>query len=192
MATRSDELTEEIEYTRGRMDRTLDDIGERAGPGRLTERLKGAAANTRDTVMGVAGETRDQVAGTTGHAADAVRQRSQGNPIAAGLIAFGAGLLAGSVMPESPAEHRLAREVQRKAQGPLRDQLQESAGDVAHRVGDRLEEAKETVTEQGRHAKDEVSADVQDRTGQVREHARGAAEDVRDQAQEQGRHHTGQ
>ena len=191
MATRSDELTAQIRTTRQRMDGTLDDIGDRAGPGRLTERLKGALTNTKDTLMGTAGDARDQVAGTTGDAADAVRQRSQGNPLAAGLVAFGAGLLAGSVLPESRTEHALARELQTKAQGPVRDQLQQSAGAVADRVGERVEDAKDHIVDDTREAKDELASDVSDRTDAVKEHARSAADDVRSDVEEQARHHTG-
>ena len=138
MATRTDELTAEIQTTRGRMDRTLDDIGDRAGPGRLTERLKGAVSNTKDTVMGTAGDARHSVADSAGGATDAVKRQSQGNPIAAGLVAFGAGLLAGSVLPESRTENKLAREVQSKAQAPIREHAQESASAVSDQVGERV------------------------------------------------------
>ncbi|MFP5320380.1 MAG: DUF3618 domain-containing protein [Acidimicrobiia bacterium] len=210
MATRSDELTYEIQATRGRMDRTLDDIGDRAGPGRLTERLKGAVANTRDTVMGTAGQaghgvadTASGVADSAGRATHAVTDRSQGNPVAAGLIAFGAGLLAGSVLPESRTENRLAREVQSKAQGPLREQVKESATSVTDRVGGKVQEASEHVKDEARQAKDEVAGDVRQRKDAVQEHAQGAAQDVKDdvrrdaedathRAKEEARHHSGQ
>lgn len=192
MATRSDELTNEIDATRGRMDRTLDDIGDRAGPGRLKQRMRGAVENTRDTIMGTAGDARDSVGSTAGDAADAVRERSQGNPLAAGLVAFGAGLLAGSILPESRTENRLAREVQTKAQGPVRDQLQHSAEEVGDRVGERAGEAKDRVVGEGRAAKDEVVGDAQQRADDVKEHARGAAEDVKSDVAESARRNTGQ
>lgn len=203
MATRSDELTHEIQATRGRMDQTLDDIGERAGPGRLTERFKGAVSNTKDTVMGTAGSAGQGLADSAGQATDAVTQRSQGNPVAAGLIAFGAGLLAGSVFPESRTENRLAREVQSRAQGPLRDQVKESASTVSDRVGGKVEEASEHLKDEARRAKDDVAADAQQRKDAVQEHAQGAARDVKDdvrsdadqvkqQTKEQARHHSGE
>lgn len=187
MATRTDELTTEIRTTRGRMDRTLDDIGDRAGPGRLTERLKGAVSNTKDTVMGTAGDARSSMADSAGGATDSVKRQSQGNPIAAGLVAFGAGLLAGSVMPESRTENKLAREVQSKAQGPLREQVEQSARAVSDQVGERASEAKDHIAEEGRHAKDEVSSDVGDRADAVKGHAQGAAEDVRGDVEEDAR-----
>ena len=207
MATRSDELTHEIEATRGRMDRTLDDLGERAGPGRLTERMRGAVGNARDTVMGTAGQTGQHLASDASSAGSsakgALRRTTDGNPLAAGLVAFGAGLLAGSVLPESRTENALAHEVQRKAQAPVREQLKESAGAVTDQVGSRVEEAKEAVVEEGRHAKDEVASDVGQRVGAVQEHAHEAAEDVRgdvhdeaerlrQQAKDEARHHSGQ
>jgi hypothetical protein len=192
MATRSDELTDQIRTTRTRMDRTLDDIGDRAGPGRLTERLKGAVSNTKDTVMGAAGDTGQHLADTGSGVAGSVRQQSRGNPLAAGLVAFGAGLLAGSVLPESRTENQLAREVQAKAQGPLREQVQQSASEVADQVGERVEHAKDAVADEAKAAKDEVAADVSDRTDDVREHARSAADDVRHDVESTVQHHTGQ
>lgn len=191
MATRSDELTTEIQTTRGRMDRTLDDIGDRAGPGRLAERLKGAVSNTKDTVMGTAGDARESVAGSAGDATDAVKRQSQGNPVAAGLVAFGAGLLAGSVLPESRTENKLAREVQSKAQAPIREQVTESASAVSDQVGERVGEAKDHIAEEGRHAKDEVASDVSDRSDAVKGHAQGAAEDVKAEVEDQARRQSG-
>ena len=192
MATRSDELTHEIQATRGRMDRTLDDIGDRAGPGRLTERMRGAVTNAKDTVMGSAAETGQHVANDVGSAgragAGAIRRTTDGNPLAAGLVAFGAGLLAGSLLPESRTEHRVAREVQRKAQAPVREQLQGSASAVADQVGERVEEAKDHVVEQGRQAKEEVAQDVSERAGAVQEHAQDAADDVRSDVRDEARH----
>lgn len=191
MATRTDELTAEIQTTRGRMDRTLDDIGDRAGPGRLTERLKGAVSSTKDTVMGTAGDARHSVADSAGGASDAVKRQSQGNPLAAGLVAFGAGLLAGSVLPESRTENTLAREVQSKAQAPIRDQVKESAEAVSDQVGERVGEAREHISEEGRHAKDEVASDVSERSDAVKGHAQGAAEDVKAEVEDQARRQSG-
>lgn len=191
MATRSDELTDQIRTTRTRMDHTLDDIGDRAGPGRLTARMKDAVASAKDTVMGAATGTGQHLADTGSDVAGAVRQQGRGNPLAAGLVAFGAGLLAGSVLPESRSEHALAREVQRKAQAPLREQVQQSASEVADRVGERVGEAKDTVAEEARAAKDDVASDASQRTQAVEEHAHRAAEDVRDDVEGNLRHHSG-
>lgn len=206
MATRSDELTHDIQATRGRMDQTLDDIGERAGPGRLTERMKGAMSNAKGAVMGTAGEAGHHVSSgvssTGSTATDAMRRGTDGSPLAAGLIAFGAGLLAGSVLPESRTEGRLAHEVQRKAQAPVRDSLEESASAMGDRVGGKVEEATQHVADEGRAAKDRVSDDVHERAGAVQEHAHQASDDVRtdvheqadalrEQAKDEARHHSG-
>lgn len=192
MATRSDELTSQIETTRGRMDRTLDDLGERAGPGRLKQRMRGAVDHTRDTVMGVADQTRDRAAESGGGLAEGVRERSSGNPLAAGLVAFGAGLLAGSVLPESRTENKVAREVQSKSQGRLREEAHRSASELSDQVGARADEARERIAGETRQAKDDVASEASDRTDEVREHARSAADDVRSDVEDKARHHTGQ
>jgi hypothetical protein len=100
---------------------------------RRTDRVRGAVSGVRERVMGTASATTDSAKGRTqqaaasvqdsaGQAADTMRQtagqvgdavsgapeqairQTQGNPLAAGLIAFGAGLLAASLLPTSQAE----------------------------------------------------------------------------------------
>ena len=130
-------------------------------------------------------------ADATGVVADNVREQSRGNPLAAGLVAFGAGLLVGSLAPESRTENRLAHELQRKAQAPVREQLQQSAEEASDRLGGRVTQARDRVVAEGRQAKEEVSSEIGDRADAVREHARDAASDVREDVQDQARKHTG-
>lgn len=190
MATRADELTREIEVTRTRMDRTIDGIGERAGPGRLRQRMAGAMQNTKATVMGAVSDG-DDGATSAGGAAAGTRNRSEGNPIAAGLIAFGAGLLAGSVMPGSRTENELAREVQRKAQAPVRESLQESASELSDRISEKAAEAKERVAQELSSATDDIAGEARGRAQDVEDHAQDAASEVRDDVAGTTRHHTG-
>lgn len=191
MASQSDQLTREIAATRGRMDRTLDDVGERAGPGRLKQRARTTLESARETIMGTAGHAQERVSETTHQAGSAVRDRSTGNPLAAGMVAFGAGLLAGSVIPESSTEKQLSREVQSKVQEPMREHGQRAAEQVSDRVGERAGEAKERVAAEARGAKEDVSSDLRERGEAVRHHVGYAAEDVRHDVEEQARRHSG-
>ena len=68
-----------------------------------------ALHNTGDTLH----DAKDNVASTltdAGHtvaaAPDRVKAKTQGNPLAAGLIAFGVGWLASSLIPASPSERK--------------------------------------------------------------------------------------
>ncbi|WP_256356265.1 DUF3618 domain-containing protein [Streptomyces sp. PKU-EA00015] len=99
---------------------------------RRSRRLRGALSGARDRVMGTAshatsraqgglhetaqsaqesaGQAADTVRDAAGQAGDAAKRapeqamrQTQGNPLAAGLIAFGAGLLAASLLPASEA-----------------------------------------------------------------------------------------
>ena len=191
MATRSDELTTEIETTRRRMDQTLDEFGRRAGPRRMRERFGNALGDVRDTVMGVVGDVRERAAGAAAEASEGVRRQSQGSPLAAGLVAFGGGLLVGSLLPESRAEQTVAQDAQRQFQGRIREEVSESVHEVTERVGERTREAKDELAEEVHHAAEEVREDVKERAESVGHHAEEAAEEVRHDVEDSVRHHTG-
>ena len=61
-----------------------------------------------------------------GDVKDKVVAKAEGNPIAVGLIAFGAGLLAASLIPASEREKDMAEGVKEQAQ-PLVDNLTDAA-----------------------------------------------------------------
>lgn len=179
MATRTDELTAQIDTTRTRLDGTLDDIGHRAGPGGLGERVRGAVGGSKDTLTRAGATSRDRAGGALSGAASSAKDVGRQNPLATGLLAFGAGLVVGSILPETPAEHTVAREVQSKAQGPLREQLAGSARQITSQVADRADEAKDHVIEETNAAATEVVDDVRMRKESVAAHASDAADEVR-------------
>ena len=100
------------------------------------------------------------------HAGDAVADAPQkvasatrGNPIAVGLIAFGVGWLAASLIPASNAGQRAADQA-KDAAAPLLDEVKDVAAETADHlreparnavdaVKDRASEAVDTVTEEG-------------------------------------------
>ena len=112
-------------------------------------------------------------------APQAIRRQARGNPLAAGLIAFGAGWLVSSLLPASRREQELADQAKQVAQ----EKVQPVVSQVASEVGDNLREpaqqavasvkstaqdAKDTVAEEGRAAKDNVAGRTQDAAGNVR------------------------
>ncbi|MDQ5841025.1 MAG: hypothetical protein M3537_07750, partial [Chloroflexota bacterium] len=99
-------------------------------------------------------------------------RKAQGSPIAAGLIAFGAGLLVSSMLPASRAEQQAAQAVKDTAQ-PLVDDLTDTAKEMAGNLQEPAQQALE-----------EVKATATDATDTVREEAASAAADVKSQAQD--------
>ena len=142
MGQSAEQLRREIEDTRGDLGETLDAIGDRLSPGRMMERrknrMRSGLQTVRERVMGTVSDTGSAgaVADTAGGVADAaggavstlketpdtVRQQTQGNPLAAGAIAIGVGVLLASVFPATEKERRAADQLMDKAE-PLKDEL---------------------------------------------------------------------
>lgn len=104
------------------------------------------------------------------HTPAQVKAQAQGNPLAAGLIAFGAGMLISSLIPASTKEREAAQEV-RTAAEPLAGKVSEAAKDV---VQDLKEPAQEAV--------ESVKATAADAVQNVKSEGQGAATDVKDRA----------
>ena len=153
------------------------------------DRVSGTASSAASSVQGAASTAVGAVQGAASSAAGAVqeapqaiRRQTRGNPLAAGLIAFGAGWLVSSLLPASRREQELADQARQAAQDTVQPVLQQVAGEV----GDNLREpaqqavasvrstamdAKDTVTEEGRSAAQGVQGRAQDATGTVRSNA---------------------
>ena len=118
-------------------------------------------------------------------APQAARRQTQGNPLAAGLIAFGTGWLISSLLPASRQEQQLAEQAREKAT-ELGQPLAEKAKQAAAEVRDNLQEpaqqavesVKSTATDAGRTVADEGRAAAQD----VQDTSRSAAGTVRQNA----------
>ena len=126
-----DEIQREIEQTRANLSSNVDRLSEKVAPGKVIGRrvdsLKGGASSLRDRVMGSsddgtgvngAGDTLSTKASDLGSAASnapqALRNQTQGNPLAAGVIAFGVGWLLSSLAPASQSEQQLAARPRRR------------------------------------------------------------------------------
>jgi len=180
-STNPDEIRAEIERTRESLSDNVDELAESARPKNVAKRqvdkVKDAAGGVRDRVMGAASDASDAVADRAGSVADRagnvdVKGRTQGNPLAAGLIAFGAGLLISSLIPSSQKEQRAVSDLQAKA-APLQEKAKEAAQEVAGNLRQPVQEAaesvKQTATEGADRVKDEGSLAAEDVKGQVAE-----------------------
>ncbi|WP_458780377.1 DUF3618 domain-containing protein [Arthrobacter sp. D3-16] len=103
-------------------------------------------------------------------APDQVKTKTQGNPLAAGLIAFGAGMLVSSLIPASTKEREAAQQLKTAAE-PLATQVTDAAKDM---VQDLKEPAQEAM--------DSVKATATDAAQNVKAEGQGAVTDVKDRA----------
>jgi hypothetical protein len=165
--------------------------GVRSAASQTADRVSGTASSAASSVQGAAASAAGTVQDAASTAADAVQQAPQairrqtrGNPLAAGLIAFGAGWLVSSMLPASRREQELADQAKQVAQEKVQPVLQQ----VASEVGDNLREpaqqaaesvkataqdAKDTVADESRSAAQDASGRAQDGVGTVRSTTNG-------------------
>ncbi|MDX2377895.1 DUF3618 domain-containing protein [Microbacterium sp. LRZ72] len=187
MSESTDAIRADIERQRTELGEDVDALADKVTPSKIahrqTDRMKGALASVKEKIMGAADDVRSSTGshGSAGEelsqAKDRVQAKAEGNPLAVGLIAFGAGLLVSSLIPASSRERRVAAEAKQKAQ-PLVDEaksvaqdvgagLEEPARDAANAVKDTASDAAAHVREDATEAKDDVSQRAQEARGNV-------------------------
>jgi len=189
MGKSADEVRADIEDTRRDMSETIDAIADRTSPQRVIrrrrERMATGLRSMKDRVMGQAdsaygsaggqvrslSESAQERAGGLAEQArqapDMVVHQTQGNPLAAGVIAFGAGLLAASLVPPSEAEQRLAGKLSEHAQ-PLQDEVRQAGQQVADDLKDKAREGAEQVKSRAQDAAETVQEDARSSAGDVK------------------------
>jgi hypothetical protein len=197
-----DQIRAEIERTQSDLSRDVDAFADKVSPGRIVERrvdrVRDTATRWKESVMGsgdhphgggrpegtatrLAGSVQDAASATSSTVAGAVhdapqtaRRRTQGNPLAAGLIAFGTGLLVSSLLPAGRTEQQLA------------DRAREQARDLGQPVADAARHAatemRDNLAQPAREAADAVRSTAADAGHAVADDGRAAAQDVRGQA----------
>jgi Protein of unknown function (DUF3618) len=195
------ELRRDIENIRGDLGNTLDEIGDRVSPGQIvrrrTRRVTDGFRNVRETVMGSAqnvGQTTTagassavesaqqsvgQVADQARQAPELVKRQTQGNPLAAGLVAFGAGLLVASLLPATEPEQQAAAKLQEVAQ-PIKDKALEAGQELKSDLQDAAQDAAQHVKDTAQDAAQEVTGQAQQSAGEIGQQTKDAASDVRD------------
>jgi uncharacterized protein YjbJ (UPF0337 family) len=185
MAEEPDRIKEEIRSTRSDLARNVDALADRTIPTRVAQRrwssMKEKVRGVSNTVMGTAtdtlqdntqqatgkaGEVAGAVTDTVQRAPDAVTRQTRGNPIAAGVIAFGVGLLTASLIPTTEVEKRAGQ------------QLRENAGGLAEPVSESAQQLKGDLTGSVREAADRVRESARDAAQTTAEEARSSARDA--------------
>jgi len=178
MGTSPDELKQNIEETRAGLTHNVDTLAEKVSPSSIASRrmddARGAVTSVKDRVMGTGSALTDRASAVTdsvSSAPDAVRAKASGSPLAAGVIAFGAGLLISSLMPATEREQHAATALKEKAE-PLTNQATEE-------VKAQAQQLKEAITPAAQDAAQQVKSTAQEAATTTKEHATSAAQDVR-------------
>ena len=176
-----DVLRTQIEDTRRELGADVDALADKVTPGKIMQRqgnkVRGAVSSVKDKLMGSASDAGDSLGGVADEAsglAHTAVDKAKGNPLAVGLIAFGVGWLASSLIPASTVEKQVAANVKDAAE-PLVDEVK----DAAKEVGENL---KQPLTD----AADAVKGKATDAAGTVKSETTSSAGDVRDTAKQAG------
>lgn len=191
-----DQLREDAAQQRRAIAQDLEYVGDRVSPGRIVERRRamvvGRIQGARTSVFGTPGQrsslstqpTYDDgssLRSKAGDAVDLVKDKTpdsaadfaEGNPLAAGLIGLGVGLLVATLIPETREEQQLA------------DRAQDHLDAAAAELGRTGREAAENVKPAAQEATQKVKESAQDSAEKVQSDAKSAAQDVRSSAQDQ-------
>jgi hypothetical protein len=152
-------------------------------PHDATERSEHAASTIGDKTSSVAATVSDNASSAASSAASAVqetpaaiRRQTEGNPLAAGLVAFGLGWLASSLLPASEKERRAA--------GAVKEMVAEHADTLKAEAKDLAQEAKDNLGGPAHEAVDSVRSSVRNASATVKDEGRSAADDVKVRAGE--------
>lgn len=198
MTNNPDEIRRDIERTRADLSHNVNALADQANPANVARRqVDKVAGGARDLKARIFGDPHDPwddgAVGDAQHrAADAVegakeavqgapsqvRRQAQGNPLAAGLVAFGLGALVGGLIPSTRAEQDLASRAKVEAE-PLVEEAKAMAQEAAEHLKPAAQQATDTLKDAATAAGEHVRDGAQDAADDVRFRAEVAAEDAR-------------
>jgi hypothetical protein len=211
MASDPDQIRGSIEQTQQDLSADVDALAEKVSPPRIAERqvqrTRSTITNLKDRIMGTTAEHASTMGGTVsssassaretltakassaadmaGSAPEIARQRARGNPLAAGLIAFGAGWLVSSLLPATEPEQQVASQVKDLAMEkgrPGAQQLSQAGQQIGQELRESAQQRAEAVKETAASAASAVTDEAQSRASDVASHAQQAGTTVTDQA----------
>ncbi len=180
--TDPDLIRADIERTRASLSDDMNALAYEVNPKNVVRRkarkVTGAFGSVKDSVMGTASTAQDAAGGAAQAVGDAastapaeLTRQTRGNPLAAGLVAFGVGALVSSLLPATDRERALAAEAKDKAQ-PLVEETRQIAQEAAQNLKQPAQEAVESVKQT-----------ASDAASTVKDEGQSAASDVRQEAQ---------
>ncbi|MDO9379678.1 MAG: DUF3618 domain-containing protein [Nocardioidaceae bacterium] len=168
----------EIDARRDDLTRDVDALNDKVNPSRVVSRnvdaVKGRASRLKESVMGGSdgGSDGPGVGDRASDAVSGVGDRTRGNPLAAGLVAFGAGMLLSSLLPASETETRATQKLVDAAH-------EHGVVDEVKQVG---QDTAQGLQEHAKSAAQDVAGSAQDSARHVADEARSGAQSATDQA----------
>jgi ElaB/YqjD/DUF883 family membrane-anchored ribosome-binding protein len=190
-----DQLKADIEKTRAELASDVDSLTDRVNPANVArrqagalrssvtgvkERVMGSASNATSSVSGSA----SSVTGTVQQAPDALRSRTEGNPLAMGLIAFGAGMLASTLIPTTTREEQLAVQAKDAVAEPIQSTVKDSAQQIAEELKPAAQDAVEQVKQTATSAAQTTTEEAKSSAGDVASTAKDSAQETKAAAQQ--------
>ena len=190
-----DQIRADIERTRNALSNDVDAMAEKVTPSKVAHRqadkVRDAVGGVKDRIMGSAEDTGAQLSDQASNVKDSVRsaagdarapqqlkRKTQGNPLAAGVIALGVGWLAASLIPASGKEQHLVSRLEETAQ-PVLEDVKDQARSVAEDLKEPAQQAAQTVKESAADSVDTVKSEGQAQKDDVVDSAKGTADEVR-------------
>ncbi|MFS0910463.1 DUF3618 domain-containing protein [Microbacterium sp. 179-I 3D2 NHS] len=186
MSDSPDEIRADIERTRRGLGQDVDALADKVSPSKIVDRqigkVRGAFGSVRDRVMGAADDAGSSLSDAGSHVGDVkdrAMAKAEGNPLAVGLIAFGAGLLVASLIPASTKEKDVAATVKDQAQ-PLVDEVTGVAKEVGEHLKEPAQASVASVKDQAQESMAAVKDEAQTAAGEVKDQAQQARENITD------------
>jgi ElaB/YqjD/DUF883 family membrane-anchored ribosome-binding protein len=136
--------------------------------------MRDRVSSIKDRVMGTASdggervrEMKDDALEAGRRAPEAARQQVEGNPLAAGLLAFAAGLVVAALLPETEKEQQLARSVQPHLESAA-SEVGAAAQESAEALKPAARDAAEHVREQTQRSGEAVQRDAKETAQSLR------------------------
>lgn len=187
------EIRADIDRTRAEVGHDVDALAEKVSPsravGRQTDRIRERVDHVRESVMGSSEGpgVRDRAADLARQAGDAVEQapgrvksRTRGNPFAAGLVAFGAGWLIGSLVPASRAEQDAAQMVKERSE-PVVEEAKNVAQEAGGHLKPQAEQATKAIQSRAAEGAQEVKEQGQGHASHLQDESKRAGHRVKDE-----------
>lgn len=153
----------------------------------MRSQMKGTTTKVRERVMGSSdddsgggpsrgeqarqqvSDKREDVANRVQEGTEQARRQMRGNPLAAGLVAFGAGALASSLLPTTKREQEAAQQLRERAEEPLREGLQETGQHMQEDLRDQAQQRAKEVGKEAMHAAARTGSEAQDSAQRVKD-----------------------
>jgi hypothetical protein len=142
----------------------------------------------KDTVSDSAYQAKETVSDKASQAGEVVRQapetvkrKTQGNPLAAGVIAFGLGMLVSSLIPSTEKERQVVSGLQENL-GPVKEKASEFARDVGDNLRQPAQEAAQSVKETAQEGVQNVKYEGQSGAADVKDQVSESKETVQKQS----------